>query len=104
LRKAAVLHGHTDDFSDALRVQALLAEASLPELPLAGREMLLHTALELRPDEPAIARALAALPATTIAEREVGAPQLAIGVGLVGLLFGCLAALGAGLRARLRSR
>jgi len=99
-----VLHGQADDFADALRVQALLAEASLPELPVAGREMLLRTALELRPEEPAVERALAALPTRRISEREIGAPQLAIGVGLVGLLFGCLAALGAGVRARLRRR
>jgi hypothetical protein len=102
LRKAAVLHGEDDELGNALRVQALLAEASVPALPPAGREMLLRTAADLRPDEPAIARAIAALPpAQPIATREVGTVHLGVGIALVGLVFACLAALGAPLRRRL---
>lgn len=98
LRKAAVLHGRDDDFADALRVRALLAEASVPDLPVAGREMLLRTALELRPEEPVIAEALAALPQRELTERPLGVMQLGFGVGLVSIAFGCLAAIGVRLR------
>jgi hypothetical protein len=62
LRKAARLaeprDAATPDAATALRVRALLAEASVPALGPEGRRMLLASAQQLAPDDPRIGAAL----------------------------------------------
>lgn len=69
LRKAARLSEPGDDLpktealqasqrAEALRVRALLAEASVPELRREGRHMLLASAQQLAPEDPRILEAL----------------------------------------------
>lgn len=60
LRKAARLAERNDaDAGRELRVQALLAEAAVPELTPEGRRMLLGTARDLDPDDERVETALA---------------------------------------------
>lgn len=101
-RKAAVLLATRDPaVAETLRVQALLAEASLPQLEPAGRAMLLHTAADLRPDDPVVTAAIARSEA---ADAPDGAPdrrpRMALGGALVLGAFGCLAGIGARRRRR----
>ncbi len=81
------------ELADTLQVQALLAEATLPALPEAGREMLLRTAAGLRPDDPHVDGALAGLARAQPSAPELSRPRIGLGVALVGLAFACLVAL-----------
>lgn len=87
LRKAAQLcpPAQADD-AKALRVRALLAEASVPRLQREGRRMLLASALALAPEDPQIGAALEAIDAR---EGRVApgrwAPLAGVVVGLWGL-------------------
>ncbi len=93
-RKASVLVRSRDpELADTLQVQALLAEATLPALPEAGREMLLRTAAGLRPDDPHVDGALAGLARAQPSAPELSRPRIGLGVALVGLAFACLVAL-----------
>lgn len=84
LRKSAML-AEPDDRTEAhrLRVTALLAEAATPGLSRQGRAMLLATALELDPDDPALEAAHAQ--ARKADDREVAPPPWKkIGLGFGG--------------------
>lgn len=97
-RKSAALLTDVDPArADALRVQALLAEADLAGT-LEGRAMLLATAAALAPDDPALRARLAdgegrpataedaALPGRLAARTGIAAGALALLFGLAGLL------------------
>jgi hypothetical protein len=105
LRKAAVLSDPLDPpLGRTLRIEALLAEASVEGLEPAGRQMLLRSAETLAPQDARVQSALATRadgrPTTEDAARPP-ALQLAGGVGLLALAFGCLSLLGGSVRRRL---
>jgi hypothetical protein len=91
-RKAAVLLGTRDpEAADTLRVQALLAEADSGAVPPLGREMLLRTAAQLRPDHPRVVAALEASPTMdTVGVATIAGDRLALGCACVVLAFACV--------------
>lgn len=101
-RKASVLVRPRDAaLADTLQVQALLAEATLPELSPWGREMLLRSAAALRPDDEHVRAALAATQPAVLGGGDALSPRrIGLGCGLVGLAFACLV----GVRALQRPR
>lgn len=105
LRKAAVLADtHDPVLARGLRVDALLAEASVDGLEPSGRQMLLHSAQSLAPEDARIDVALAQRrtdEASTGDEARLPVLHVAGGVGLLAVAFGCLSILGHGLRRRL---
>ena len=101
LRKAAQLGDATDApnaaaGAEALRVRALLAEASVPELRREGRRMLLASAQQLAPEDPRIGAALAELDRV---EAPAASTRWAPVAGMVLALWG-LGALGSWRRRR----
>jgi hypothetical protein len=91
-RKAAVLLEARDpNAADTLRVQALLAEADSGAVPPLGREMLLRTASQIRPDHARVIAAREASPSFAVE----GVPsfrgdRLALGCACVVLAFACV--------------
>ena len=91
-RKAAVLLSASDPTAaETLRLQALLAEADSGAVPAWGRQMLLRTAEQLRPDSPQVAAAIAASPPTVFGSTHpLPTDRLALGCGCVVLAFACI--------------
>lgn len=91
-RKAAVLLDARDpDAADTLRVQALLAEADSGAVPPLGREMLLRTALQLRPDHARMIAARDASPSFTVSGvANIPGDRLALGCACVVIAFVCV--------------
>lgn len=97
-RKAAMVVADRDPaLGRRLRVQALLAEASVDGLAPEGRAMLLRTAATLQPDDERIRGALGAI--ETVGRPGDGELPLAWGAALVALMLSCLSVLGRRLRA-----
>jgi hypothetical protein len=100
-RKAAVLvEADAPELAETLRVQALLAEAGMPGLPPWGRDMLLRTAERMRPGDPHVERARAAIPELALDSGAASSHRTAFGASVVLAAFGCLGGIGAGLRRR----
>ncbi|MBV1859343.1 MAG: hypothetical protein KUG77_13085 [Nannocystaceae bacterium] len=102
-RKASMLfRSHDSDRSAALHADALAVEASLEDLPRAGRLMLLDRALEVRDDvELRMSRTtLASAPAFEASS--VGRVRLWAGAGLIGAVLLACGVLGGPLRRRLK--
>ena len=100
LRKAARLAEREDpDYGKALRVRALLAEASVPALTPEGQSMLLASAAVLAPQDPRVNEALTALDEHGV--ERAGTPEQRW-MPIAGVAFGlwCLGALGAWWRRR----
>ncbi len=101
LRKEAILLATLDPArSEALTVQALLAEASVPELPPEGRTMLLSTAEALAPEGDAVAATVAAARASRPRAAELRWGALALRWGLLAAALALLGGIGARLRRR----
>jgi hypothetical protein len=99
-RKAAMLCvRHDAEMSRRLRVQALLAEASVEGLGEDGRAMLLRTAAALEPEDTRIQRALAAIQPARASTKAASDPPLLFGAALVALALVCLSVIGRRLRA-----
>ncbi len=104
LRKAARLAERDDPSeAEALRVQALLAEASVPDLTPQGRHMLLTSAQQIAPEDPRVRTAMATMsrstPESSVGSRERWTPM----AGMVGGLWG-LGLMGSWWRRRRRRR
>ncbi|MEM6295683.1 MAG: hypothetical protein AAGA54_30700 [Myxococcota bacterium] len=102
-RKASMLmRGHDDAQAQTLHAEALVAEASLEDLPRTGRLMLLDRALELRaaPDLQRARADLAAEPVFAVAHAPRG--RLFAGAGLISAVLLACGMLGGALRRRLR--
>ncbi|MEM7159242.1 MAG: hypothetical protein AAF799_40770 [Myxococcota bacterium] len=103
LRKAARLAERQDpEHGKALRVRALLAEASVPALTPEGQSMLLSSAAVLAPHDPRVNDALTALDEHGV--ERAGTPQQRW-IPVAGVAFGlwCLGAMGAWWRRRRRA-
>nr|MCH9681449.1 hypothetical protein [Deltaproteobacteria bacterium] len=100
-RKAArLLDGDDANGARALRVDALLAESSLPALTREGRQMLLTSALRLAPEDERVAAALVEARQHP-AEATLGAPRWTPVAGMAFGLWG-LGAIGSWRRRRSR--
>lgn len=99
-RKAAMLSAREDaELSSRLRVQALLAEASVEGLGADGRAMLLRTAADLDPQDERIERALASIRPAGASAKATADPPLLWGAALVALALTCLSVIGRRIRA-----
>jgi hypothetical protein len=103
-RKASVLERDFDpEHARELHVAALRTEASLEELPRAGRLMLLRRAAELEPDDADIAAEVERVQAepALASTRELPGNRLLGGIGLVSVALFAIGLVGAPLRRRL---
>lgn len=103
-RKASMLeHDRDPARARALHVAALRTEASLDEVPRAGRLMLLRRAAELAPEDRQVAAAIERVEAepALVSTAEIPGNRLLGGIGLVSVCLFAVGLVGAPLRRRL---